>query len=297
MIDFLHTLLDRLIGGGNTWGNILDILIVTLIIYGILVLVRGTRADQILQGLAIVLLAGILISSIFQLKLLSWLLRNSIPAALIALPVIFQPELRRLLEYLGRSSKVMNLPRTSISRGTERTIDEIVQAAARLRDRRQPGALICIERSTGLQDYAATGVRMDALVSAELLLTIFYPNSPLHDGAVIVRGDRVIAAAVLLPLSETLDVYADLGTRHRAALGLSEQTDAIAIIVSEETGTISVAESGRLIRNVSEDRLRRMLLSMRTPRRRVRRYSTTGRLPLGATGGMARDKLRTGDRT
>jgi len=291
MLEVLYTFFARL-----TWVDVLDILIVTLVIYSILMLVRGTRADQILLGLAIVLLAGILISSVLHLTLLSWLLRNSIPAALIALPVIFQPELRRLLEYLGRSSKVMNLPHTSMSRGTERTVDELVQAIMRLKERRQPGALICIERSTGLQDYAATGVRIDALVSAELLLTIFYPNSPLHDGAVIIRGDRVVAAAVLLPLSEALDAYADLGTRHRAALGLSEQTDAIALIVSEETGTISVAENGRLIRNISEDRLRRMLLSLRTPRRRMRRYTASGRLPLGATGGLARDKLRAGDR-
>ncbi len=290
MISFLHLLLDRL-----TWVDALDILIVTLIIYSILVLVRGTRADQILQGLAIILIAGILISSVLQLKLLNWLLRYSIPAALIALPVIFQPELRRLLEYLGRSSKVMNRPRTSFSRGTERTVDEICQAATRLKERRQPGALICIERSTGLEDYAATGVRMDALVSAELLLTIFYPNSPLHDGAVIIRGDRVIAAAVLLPLSEA--AYADLGTRHRAALGLTEQTDAVAIIISEQTGTISLAEHGRLIRNVSEDRLRRLLLALRSSgRRMIRRASVSGRIPLGATGGFARDKLRAGDR-
>jgi diadenylate cyclase len=292
MITFLQSLLDRL-----TWRDALDILIVALIIYSILVLVRGTRADQILQGLAIVLLAGILISSVFQLTLLNWLLRYSIPAALIALPVIFQPELRRLLEYLGRSSKVVNLPRTSFSRGTERTIDEICQAATRLKDRRQPGALICIERSTGLEDYATTGVRMDALVSAELLLTVFYPNSPLHDGAVIIRGDRLIAAAVLLPLSEAVSAYADIGTRHRAALGLTEQTDAIAIIVSEQTGTISLAEHGRLIRNVSEERLRRMLLATRTSRRRMRRSAVSGRVPLGTTGSFARDKLKTGDRT
>jgi diadenylate cyclase len=291
MISFLHMLLDRL-----TWADALDILIVTLIFYSILVLVRGTRADQILQGLAIVLLAGILISSVFHLTLLNWLLRYSIPAALIALPVIFQPELRRLLEYLGRSSKVMNLPRASFSRGTERTVNEICQAATRLKERRQPGALICIERSTGLEDYATTGVRMEALVSAELLLTIFYPNSPLHDGAVIIRGDRVIAAAVLLPLSDS-DAYADLGTRHRAALGLTEQTDAIAIIISEQTGTISLAEHGRLIRNVSDERLRRMLLAIRAPGRRMRRSIASGRVPLGATGGFARDKLKAGDRT
>ncbi|HEY7347718.1 MAG TPA: diadenylate cyclase CdaA [Ktedonobacterales bacterium] len=291
MSSFLHLLFDRL-----TWVDALDILIVTLVIYSILVLVRGTRADQILQGLVIVLVAGILISSVFHLTLLNWLLRYSIPAALIALPVIFQPELRRLLEYLGRSSKVMNRPRTSFSRGTERTVDEICQASTRLKDRRQPGALICIERSTGLEDYAATGVRMDALVSAELLLTIFYPNSPLHDGAVIIRGDRLIAAAVLLPLSDAMHAYADMGTRHRAALGLTEQTDAIAIIISEESGTISLAEHGRLIRNVSEDRLRRMLVSLRSPGRRMRRPATSGRIPLGATGGFARDKLKAGDR-
>jgi diadenylate cyclase len=291
MSAFLYSLFDQF-----TWLDALDILIVTLIIYAVLMLVRGTRADQILQGLAIVLLVGILISSIFHLTLLNWLLRNSIPIILFALPVIFQPELRRLLEYLGRSSRVMNLPRTSISRGTERTVDEICQAAVRLKERRQPGALICIERSTGLQDYAATGVRIDALVSAELLLAIFYPNAPLHDGAAIIRGDRLIAAAVLLPLSDTAGAYADLGTRHRAALGLTEQTDAIALVISEETGTISVAENGRLIRNVSEERLRRMLIAMRSPRRRIRRPTASGRLPLGASGGLARDKLKTGDR-
>ncbi|HLW00401.1 MAG TPA: diadenylate cyclase CdaA [Ktedonobacterales bacterium] len=291
MISFLQLLFGHL-----SWVDAFDILIVTLIFYSILMLVRGTRADQILQGLAIVLVAGMLISSVFHLTLLNWLLRYSIPVALIALPVIFQPELRRLLEYLGRSSKVMNLPRTSFSRGTERTVDEICQATARLKDRRHPGALICIERNTGLEDYAASGVRVDALVSAELLLTIFYPNSPLHDGAVIIRGDRLIAAAVLLPLSEAQNAYADMGTRHRAALGLSEQTDALAIIISEETGTVSLAEHGRLIRNVSEDRLRRMLLALRSPGRRMRRVTVSGRIPLGATGGFARDKLKAGDR-
>src|SRR5262249_17044932 len=133
------------------------------------------------------------------------------------------------------------------------------------------------------EDYAASGVRMDALVSAELLLTIYYPNSPLHDGAAIIRGDRLIAAAVLLPLSEQ-NIYADLGTRHRAALGLSEQTDALVLIISEETGTLSLAEHGRLIRNVSEDRLRRMLLALRSPGRRMRRPAVSGRIPLGASG-------------
>jgi diadenylate cyclase len=291
MISFFQLLLGRL-----TWLDAFDILIVTLIFYSILMLVRGTRADQILQGLAIVLVVGMLISSVFHLTLFNWLLRYSVPVALIALPVIFQPELRRLLEYLGRSSKVMNLPRTSFSRGTERTIDEICQATTRLKERLHPGALICIERNTGLEDYAASGVRMDALVSAELLLTIFYPNSPLHDGAVIVRGDRLIAAAVLLPLSDAQSIYADLGTRHRAALGLSEQTDALVIIISEETGTVSVAEHGRLIRNVSEERLRRMLLALRSPGRRMRRATVSGRIPLGSTGSFARDKLKAGDR-
>src|SRR5215469_11429424 len=147
MIALFQVLLGRL-----TWVDALDIVIVTLIFYSILMLVRGTRADQILQGLAIVLVAGMLISSVFHLTLLNWLLRYSIPVALIALPVIFQPELRRLLEYLGRSSKVMNLPRASFSRGTERTVDEICQATTRLKDRRHPGALICIARNTGLED-------------------------------------------------------------------------------------------------------------------------------------------------
>jgi diadenylate cyclase len=291
VLEFFHALFSQL-----TWVDVLDILIVTLIIYAILVLVRGTRADQILQGLAIVLLVGILISSVLHLTLLGWLLRNSIPAILIALPVIFQPELRRLLEYLGRSSRVVNLPGASISRGTERTVEEICQAVTVLKERRHPGALICIERSTGLQDYAATGVRLEGLVSAELLLSIFYPNSPLHDGAAIIRGDRVVAARVVLPLSEAVGEHAELGTRHRAALGLSEQTDAVVVVVSEQTGKVSLAEHGRLVQNVSDERLRRVLLLLRDPGRRVGRRRAATRLPSGMTGALPRDAIKSAER-
>jgi diadenylate cyclase len=248
--------------------DIVDILIVTLVFYAILALARGTRADQILQGIIVVFLFGTLVSSFLHLRLVSWLIRNSLPAVLIAIPVIFQPELRRLLSYLGRTSKVVSRPRAVIpSRSTTKAIDEICRAATRLSERRY-GGLICLERSTGLQDYVATGVRIDGMVTAELLLTIFFPNSPLHDGAVIVRGDRVVAASAMLPLSDAFSVYNDLGTRHRAALGLTEQTDAIAIVVSEETGIISLAENGRMVRNLHEDRLRRILLAMQESRRR-----------------------------
>jgi uncharacterized protein (TIGR00159 family) len=291
VLEFFRALFSQL-----TWVDVLDILIVTLIIYAILVVVRGTRADQILQGLAIVLLVSVLISTALHLTLFGWLLRNSIPALLLALPVIFQPELRRLLEYLGRSSRVVNLPGASISRGTERTVEEICQAVTKLKERRHPGALLCIERSTGLQDYAATGVRLEALVSAELLLSIFYPNSPLHDGAVIIRGDRLVAARVLLPLSEAVGEHAELGTRHRAALGLSEQTDAVVVVVSEQTGKASLAEHGRLVQNVSDERLRRVLLLLRDPGRRGGRRRVATRLPSGLTGALPRDAVKSAER-
>jgi len=268
--------------------DIIDILIVTLVFYAILALARGTKADQILQGIVLVFLIGTLISNFLHLQLVGWLVRNSLPAVLIAIPVIFQPELRRLLGYVGRTSKVVSRPRAVIqTRSTHKAIDEICVAATRLSERRY-GGLICLERSTGLQEYVATGVRIDGVVSAELLLTIFFPNSPLHDGAVIVHGDRVVAAGTMLPLSDAFSAHVDIGTRHRAALGLTEQTDAVAIVVSEETGIISLAENGRLVRNLHEDRLRRILLAMQESRRRA--PTTEPRLP--ALGSVKGDRGR-----
>lgn len=244
-------------------GAILDISLVTLIFYWVLVSIQGTRAVQLLWGV-ILLVAAVAISNVFQMTALTWLFKNSIPALLIAIPVIFQPELRRALERLGRTGGLFN---RSLGIGgwpplnPAQTVDEICQACNTLAERKN-GALIVLEQHTGLQDYVDTGVPLDALVTERTLVTIFFPNTPLHDGAAIIRGDRVAAAGCVLPLSENAPARLGLGTRHRAALGITEQSDAIAVVVSEETGIISVAYGGKLTRNLDHVQLKEILLSL-----------------------------------
>jgi uncharacterized protein (TIGR00159 family) len=204
-----------------------------------------------------------ILSNLFQMTALSWIFKNSIPALLIAIPVIFQPELRRALERLGRTGGLLNRPAGGwAAQNVTRTIDEIGQACGTLSERRY-GALIVLEQSTGLQDYVDTGVVLDAIVTERTILTIFFPSTPLHDGAVIIRGDRIVAAACVLPLSENLPGEGGLGTRHRAALGVAEQSDAIAVAVSEETGIISVAHNGRVTRHLNQVSLKETLLKLR----------------------------------
>ena len=240
----------------------IDILLVALFFYWLLFLIQGTQAVQLLRGIIIIVLLSVLVTSIFQLTAFSWLIRNSIPALLVAIPVIFQPELRRALERLGRTGFPINRsPRQAI---IERAINQICEASQRLAERRH-GALIVLERETGLQKHIDTGVKVDALVTCELLLTIFFPNTALHDGAAIVREDRVVAAACVLPLTEDFMTDHHLGLRHRAAIGITEQSDAIAIAVSEETGTISIARNGRMIRHLDEKRLRKVLQAFYSP--------------------------------
>jgi diadenylate cyclase len=237
--------------------DILDICLVALIFYILFLLIRGTQAVQLLRGI-IVLVIGILISSILPLPAFKWLMRNALTPLLVAIPVIFQPELRRGLERLGRGAGFLNRPRQAV---TTLIITEVVRACRRLSDQ-QHGALIVLERTTGLQDYIETGIRLDAQVNMDLLLTIFFPNTALHDGAVIIREDRVVAAACVLPLTEHIHSERHVGTRHRAAVGITEQTDAISVVVSEETGIISVAHNGRMVRRLDERRLRNILQSM-----------------------------------
>jgi len=245
------------------WLSTIDILLVALFFYWLLFLIQGTQAVQLLRGIIIIILLSILVTSIFQLTAFSWLIRNSIPAMLVAIPVIFQPELRRALERLGRTGFLINRPpRRAI---IERAINQICEACQQLSEHRH-GALITLERETGLQEHIDTGVKVDALVTSELLLTIFFPNTALHDGAVIVREDRVIAAACVLPLTEDFMTDRHLGLRHRAAIGITEQSDAIAIVVSEETGVISIARNGRIIRHLDEKRLRKVLQVFYRPR-------------------------------
>jgi diadenylate cyclase len=234
---------------------ILDIAIVTLLLYWLLSLISGTSAATLVRGILILLTLGFVLSNVFNLTMLQFLLRNSIPALIFAIPVLFQPEIRRALEQLGRAGSL--IPRTTVASTNMRLAETISRAAQQLAERRF-GALLVIERSTPLGEYASKGVAIEALLSTELLLNIFWPNSPLHDGAVIIHGDRVVAAGVVLPLAQSPTVE-HVGTRHRAAIGITEISDAIAVVVSEETGTISLANAGRMVRNLGEARLQKVL--------------------------------------
>ena len=242
--------------------SLIDILIVALIFYWIIRIVQGTRATQLIWGIVILLIISAVLSTRSEFVALNFLIQTFIPALVVAIPIVFQPELRRALEQLGHTGALLNRPFSGgFNQGNVvSTLDEVVRAAAQL-SRQRYGALLVLERETGLQDYADRAVPIDAQATRQLLITIFYPNTPLHDGAVIVRNDRVVAAAVVLPLTEQ-ELAADLGTRHRAAVGISEESDAVAVVVSEETGQIAVATNGRLVRNLSQERLRRLLMAL-----------------------------------
>jgi diadenylate cyclase len=246
------------------WLAVLDILLVTLVIYGLLALVRGTQAVVLLRGIIILVVATVLLTSFLQLPAFSWLLRNALPALLIAVPVIFAPEIRRALERLGRAGAGININTREAE--IEQVVEAIASAAVRLSERRH-GALMVIERQVGLKDRADTGVHLDAAVTVELLVQIFYPNTPLHDGAVILKGSRILAAACIMPLTSGENITdRQMGLRHRAALGISEVSDAVAVVVSEETGAISVAHNGRMIQRLDAPRLRHILTAFYRPR-------------------------------
>ena len=237
--------------------EIIDVAVVAFILYQLLRLLRGTQGIQILVGLVLLAVIGIL-STTFNLILLSWLFRNATFFIIIAVIVMFQPELRRAFDQLGRIGHIGRPLSRFNSRQYNQAISEAIHATERL-SMKKTGALIAFEREVGLEDYAATGVRINGEISAEMLQSIFYPNSPLHDGAVIVRGNRIIAAGCLLPLPEEGTVKERLGTRHRAALGLSLASDALVLVVSEETGNISVIEEGKISKNLDPDDLRRRI--------------------------------------
>lgn len=242
--------------------SLVDIVAVSLIFFWLLWFAQRTRAAQLIRGLIILIVGILALSNIFDLTALNWLFSQAWPVIVISLPIIFQPELRRALEQLGHTSAWLRPPFAANPEGDlDRTIDEISRAAAYL-SRVGYGALLVIERETGLQEYVERGVLLDATVSRQLLINIFYPNSPLHDGAVILRSDRILAANCILPLSEREDRSGKIGTRHQAAIGITEESDAIAVVVSEETNRISVAHSGRLTENLDAERLRRALRSL-----------------------------------
>ncbi len=245
-----------------TISSVVDILLVTLIFFGLFYLMQGTRAVTLVRGILVVAFAGILASNFLHLTAFTWLIKNSIPALLVAIPVIFQPELRRALERLGRPSSLLLARRNTSSIQFLATLTRASGALAA----QGLGALIVIERQTGLQEYVDSGVLVDANVSVDLLVTIFEKGTPLHDGAVVIRDERLLAAGCTLPLSENPELDRELGTRHRAGVGITESTDAIAIIVSEENGVISVSQNGRLTRYLDEGTLNRLLANVYAPR-------------------------------
>ena len=254
-----------------TWGSAIDLALVTLIFFALLVMVRETHATILLRGVILLIIGFILLTSLVELTAFSWLIRTSLPALLLAIPVIFAPEIRRGLERLGRAGSVPWLfERKHAFSGVSAMTRAVVTAATRL-SAREHGALIIIQLSDDLSEYISTGVRLNANITPELLLQIFYPNTPLHDGAAIICGSQIAAAACVMPLSASgiLNRQPDrqMGLRHRAALGISEASDAVAVVVSEETGQISIAHGGRMIRRLDAERLENILLTFFNPPR------------------------------
>lgn len=239
--------------------NIIDILIVAFVVYKIIGWITDTQAEQVAKGVVILLLSTQL-SEWFGLHTVNFLLRNLMTVGFIALIIVFQPELRRALEHIGRTSFFKTKWLENVTETTN-TIDEIVEAVKQMSDSKT-GALIVLEKDTGLEDIISTGTRLDSSVSTELLLNIFTPNTPLHDGAVVVgiQENKLKAASCLLPLTENKNVSKTLGTRHRAAMGMSENSDAIILIVSEESGVISYANTGKLYRYLDANSLREFLM-------------------------------------
>jgi diadenylate cyclase len=249
-----------------TWSSLLDLVLVTVVLFLVLLLMRDTQAMVLLRGIFLLILLISFLTTLFNLPGFSWLIRTALPALLFSIPVIFAPEIRRGLERLGRAgsgSALWRQPAGSIE-DIQKTIKNVVTACARL-SARQHGALIVLQRTDSLRDYINTGVRLNAGVTPELLLQIFYPNTPLHDGAVIIGDNLIIAAACVLPLSASgilnRSPERQMGLRHRASLGISEVCDAVAVVVSEETGSISIAHGGRMIRRLDSERLENILMA------------------------------------
>jgi len=256
--------------------DILDILLVALVFYALLRLIHGTQAVQLVRGILLFMLLATAIANVFQLTAFTWLIRGASSALLVAIPVIFQPEIRRALERLGRTGMILTRPSEEEA---SQIIEEVCGAAEYLSQHRL-GALIVFERETGLQEFIDTGSVLDSQVSSEILIAIFYPYTTLHDGAAIVRGNRLVAAGCVLPLTANPSLDRRFGTRHRAAIGLSEQTDAIVVVVSEERGAISVAHDGRIVQRLDRTRLRNILRALHRPllRRELRRHGRWQRL-------------------
>lgn len=244
-----------------TLTNAIEIVIIAFLVYGILVWIKNTRAWTLLKGIVVILFFAFF-AAVFQLDTILWILQNSIGIAVTALVVVFQPELRKALEQLGSRNILTNIlpfDDTKDNLGfTEKTVNELVKAAFEL-SKAKTGALIVIERGVSLKEIERTGIEIGGVVTCQLLINIFEHNTPLHDGAVVIRGNRITAATCYLPLSDSMSISKDLGTRHRAAVGISEATDSLTIIVSEETGRVTLAEEGALTRITDGETLRMRL--------------------------------------
>lgn len=242
--------------------DIVEIVIIAFLLYNVLVWIKNTRAWMLFKGLLVILMF-VLVAAVFQMNTILWIAEKTISVGVMALVIIFQPELRRALEQLGRKNFLtgwlsFEFGKNEVKKFSEKTINELVKACYEM-GRVKTGALIVMEDSVMLTEYERTGITVDAIVTSQLLINIFEKNTPLHDGAIIVRGDRVVSATCYLPLSDNMELSKELGTRHRAAVGISEVSDSLTIVVSEETGNISVAIGGSLMRNLAADQLKAQL--------------------------------------
>ncbi|AMV62535.1 Diadenylate cyclase spyDAC [Pediococcus damnosus] len=244
----MHFAWDQLITLHN-FMNLIDILVVWFVIYELIMLVRGTKAVQLFRGIIVIILIKV-ISVLLGLSTVSWIMDQVINWGVIAMVVIFQPEIRRGLEHLGRGSMfVKNKTKNEAETRMIMALDKAIQYMSK----RRIGALITIQMDTGLEEYIETGIALDADITGELLINIFIPNTPLHDGAVIIKNNKVAVAAAYLPLSQSTMIPKELGTRHRAAVGISEVTDAVTVVVSEETGEVSITKDNELLRNMTQE--------------------------------------------
>lgn len=248
-----------------SWADVAEIIILSVIIYHILMWIKSTRAWALLKGFGVILilLAG---AALFHMNTILWIARNFFSLGIMAVIVVFQPEMRRALEQLGQNNILTSIVPFDSSRKeqtnlSDRTISELVKASFEM-GKARTGALMVLEQSVSLNEYERTGIAIDSLVSSQLILNIFEKNTPLHDGAMILSGDRIRSATCYLPLSDNMGLSKALGTRHRAAVGISEASDSLTIVVSEETGSVSVAKGGRLLRNLNQDQLREQLQAL-----------------------------------
>ena len=245
-----------------TMTDVVEILIITFLFYYMLVWIKNTRAWVLLKGIMVILLF-VLVAAVFQMNTIIWIAKNTLSVAITAIVIIFQPEIRKALENLGQKNFLTSFFTFDFSKGeiakfTDKTINELVKACYEM-GKVKTGALIVIEDEIVLSEYERTGIAVDGILTSQLLINIFEKNTPLHDGAVIVRGDRVVSATCYLPLTDSLSISKDLGTRHRAAVGISEVSDSLTIVVSEETGKVSIAMGGELYRNVDAGFLKNKL--------------------------------------